>query len=232
MIKDLLQEKNLDLYLDYFKQSKKNYMTLKWTFTVLFFILYSTGVMFTQRYVFFLGLPVVVLFVNKYFYFNFVLRKKQSDLLKTYLFPEFLRYFRCLLGTSGNVYTTLQATVPYVKEPLKTELRVLIQKLERKNERNPYMEFADVIGSSDANMVMSMIYEFAEFGICKEAIQELEQFIEKLHENKTNELIKKKVHQMDIYSVPSLLLAVFFVFSFAGVLFVYYMSQVTGMLTF
>lgn len=189
-------------------------------------------VIFLKKYLLFLALPIILIIANKYAYLNLVARKKKDDLLKTYLFPEFLRCFICLLGVSGNVYSTLKATVPYVKEPLKSELLQLIANIEKDNDRSHYVEFANSIGNSEANMVMSMIHEFIEFGIQKEALQQLEQFIERLQENKTNELIEKKVQEMDKYSVPSVLLSVFFVLSFAVILFVYYMSQIQGSLNF
>ncbi|GIN75115.1 flagellar assembly protein FlaJ [Bacillus licheniformis] len=232
MIIEILKEKHLNLYLNYFGKTRKSYEINKWLITFLVFFIYSMIVIFLKQFLIFLALPVVLLAANKFAYINLVARKKKDDLLKTYLFPEFLRCFICLLGVSGNVYSTLKATVPYVKEPLKAELQKLITNIERDNDRRHYIEFANSIGNSEASMVMSMIHEFSEFGIQKDALQQLEQFIERLQENKTNELIERKVREMDKYSVPPVVLSVLFVLSFAVALFVYYMSQIQGSLNF
>ncbi|QHZ53356.1 type II secretion system F family protein [Paenibacillus larvae] len=226
MFKDVLQEKNVDVYLEYFGQPKKQYRALKWMCTVLIAGLYGLAVWMMHRDMYWMGLPLVALGANKFLYLNLILKKRKQDLLKTYLFPEFLRYFISLIETSDDVRLVLEETVPYVKEPLKEELVALIEKLKETNDPSAYMQFADSIGSSEASMIMSIIHECAEFGIQKEAIHELERFIETLHENKTNELIERKIRQMDVYAYPALLLSVGFVLSFAGVLFMYYMSKI------
>ncbi|RXY92046.1 flagellar assembly protein FlaJ, partial [Klebsiella pneumoniae] len=47
-----------------------------------------------------------------------------------------------------------------------------------------------------------------------------------------NELVDKKVEAMDVFSVPALFLAVGFVAGFAGIIFIYYMNQISNAITF
>lgn len=224
---NLLFEKDLDTYLEYFNKKKKNYTIFKWSLALLVFFIYALGALFVKKYWLLILAPLFSFIAYRYPYFQMVMQKKRSDLLKSYLFPEFLRYFISLIHSSGNVYLTLKATIPYLKEPLRTEVQKLVKKIEVKNDRKAYMEFADYIGSSEANLIMSMIYEFTEMGIKKETLAELSSYIDKLHENKTNELIDKKVRSMDIYSFPSVLLAAFFILGFAGTILVYYWTGIS-----
>ncbi|MDR5021414.1 flagellar assembly protein FlaJ [Bacillus thuringiensis] len=232
MLGEVLREKYLDMYLEYFHLNKKAYRITQWALTLIIFMLYSLGVMITKNYIYFLGLPIAVVAANKYSYFTLVLRNRNANIEKTFLFPEFLGYFLGLLGTSGNIYATLKNTIPYVKGPMQSQLELLVEKIEDNNDRAYYLEFADFVGTSEANMVMSIIYEFSEYGVKKEALQELELFIDKIQENKVNELVDKKVEMMDMYSVPALFLAMAFVAGFAGILFMYYMGQITDSITF
>ncbi|MHA4046149.1 flagellar assembly protein FlaJ [Bacillus cereus] len=232
MFGEILREKHLEMYLEYFNLNKKAYRITKWMLTVVIFMVYTLVVMLTKKYVFFLGLPIVVIAANKYNYFSLVLRNTNANIEKTFLFPEFLRYFLGSLGTSGNVYTTLKETAPYLKGPMQAQLNLLVEKIEKSNDREHYIEFADFVGTSEANMVMSIIYEFSEYGVKKEALQELEMFIDRIQENKVNELVDKKVEAMDIFSVPALFLAVGFVAGFAGIIFIYYMNQISNAITF
>lgn len=232
MLGEVLREKYLDLYLEYFHLSKKNYRITQWALTVIIFMLYSLGVMITKNYTFLVGLPVVVFAANRYSYFSLVLRNRNANIEKTFLFPEFLRYFLSVVETSGNLYTALQNTILYVKGPVQSQLKLLVEKIEKDNKREYYLEFAEFIGSSEANMVMSIIYEFSEYGIKKEALQELELFIDKIQENRINELIDKKVEVMDLYAVPALFLSVLFVAGFAGIVFMYYMNKISSSLIF
>lgn len=224
---NLLLEKDLDVYLEYFNKKKKNYTILKWSLAVFVFLIYALGALFIKKYWLLILAPLFSFIAFRYPYFQMVMQKKRSDLLKSYLFPEFLRYFLSLIHTSGNVYLTLQATIPYLKEPLRSEVQKLVEKIEQKNDRKAYMEFADFIGNSEAQLIMGMIYEFTEIGIKQETLAELASYIDKLQENKINELIERKVRSMDIYSAPAIILGTFFILGFAGTILVYYWTGIS-----
>lgn len=173
-----------------------------------------------------IAMPIVGFLGYKVPYIELINRKGKEDLIKQYMFPTFLRYFISLLDTQGNVYQTLKATVPYMKDPLKTEVASLVLKLEKQNvnSRDAFMDFAEYIGSSEAHMVMGMIYEFNEEGISKDDIRELEDMIKNLQENKTDELIEQKVLSMDKHANPIMVYGLIFVFAFTILVFISYLD--------
>ncbi|GAA2776160.1 hypothetical protein GCM10010451_68710 [Streptomyces virens] len=138
-----------------------------------------------------------------------------------------MRYFISLLSTQGNVYQTLKATIPYIHEPMKSKLEKLVEDLDRQNinNREAFLEFAESIGSSEAFMIMEMIFEFHEEGINKEDVQELENTINNLQQNKINELIEYKVNQMGKHANPILVYGLIFIFLFTGITMIAYLSQ-------
>src|SRR5690625_6104012 len=107
-------------------------------------------------------------------YIDLIRKKRRDNIIKKFMFPTFLRYFISLLDTQGNVYQTLRATVPYLSEPIKTEVIKMLVKLKHQNvnNRDAFMNFVEYIGSSEAHMIMGMINEFNEEGINKEEVKE------------------------------------------------------------
>src|SRR5690625_6360346 len=76
-------------------------------------------------------------------YIDLIRKKRRDNIIKKFMFPTFLRYFISLLDTQGNVYQTLRATVPYLSEPIKTEVIKMVVKLEQQNvnNRDAFMDF-------------------------------------------------------------------------------------------
>ncbi|KRG16865.1 hypothetical protein ACA29_03010 [Lederbergia galactosidilytica] len=217
MFFELIKENRLNDHLAYFKKEKKDFIKVRIIYGLLFTLIGAIIIYMMGKMLYFLALPVLFILAFKYPYYNLVKNKKRIDNDNSYLFPDFLGSFIGLIPSSGNVYQTYQtlvATLPYTKEPLKTGLEELIAKIEDENKREHYMDFADYIGTSESYMVMDMIYQFSEFGIKKEPLKELERFVQDLETNKQNEVIAKKMNDMEYLGFLPIFISMYFIMGF------------------
>lgn len=226
MLIELIKEDYLDVYLEYLNRDKKKFRNVRFIFGGIMFLAFALGVLIMKKYMLFLGIPIAFLIGYKLPYLNLMMSKKQSDLMVSFMFPQFLQTFMALLSTSGNVYQTLKATLPYTSEPLKGRLKNLVAKIEDENNRDNYVEFAEFVGTSEAYMIMDMIYQFSEFGVRKEIINELKNYIQNLQENKVDELIERKMVAVEKYGFAPVFISLFMILGYAGVIFWYYMHDV------
>lgn len=231
-MQDFLKETNLQAYLDYFNRERKAFTRVRFIMATLFALLYMMAIFLLQKNIFFLGMPVVAFIGYKVPYLKLLQQKKQSDLINSYLFPEFLDSFlACLASSSENIYQALLATVPYTKGSLKKELKKLIKGIQQKNDRDDYLEFAEYMGTSEAYMVMDMIYQFSVFGVKKEALKELSEYIRHINENKVDELIQSKMEDMDKLAIGPMVILLLLIGGFAATVFLhFYFQNVVGAL--
>jgi cyanate lyase len=224
---EILLERNRHLYYDYFNIDERKFFRKRFTTALLFFICIAAVIFSTGNLWLIAGIPIVMFIGFKLPYIELVSKKSKQDIIKQYEFPTFLRYFISLLGTQGNVYQTLNAIIPYIHDPMRAELEKLVKKLSENNVQNreAFREFAESIGSSEAYLIMEMIYEFHEEGITKEELKELENLVDKLQENKVNELIEYKVNKIGKHANPILVYGLLFIFLFTGVVLVAYLTQ-------
>lgn len=224
---EFLTEKNKSIYFDYFGVNEKKFFGNRVLLTIVLLAAYLFLTYSFNNWWLLIGIPFVMLIGFKLPYLRLMSLKEKDDIIKQYVFPTFLRYFISLIETKGNVYQTLKSIVPYLDNPIKAELERLITKIDRKNvsNRDAFMEFAEYIGSGEALMIMSMIYEFNEEGIRKDDLKELENIIEQLQENKTNELIEYKVAKMDKYANPIILYTITYILCFAGLVLMAYIRE-------
>ncbi|MFD2658477.1 type II secretion system F family protein [Gracilibacillus thailandensis] len=224
---EFLLERNRQLYYSHFHIDEKKFFNKRLMMALAFFLIYAVIIFRTGNVWLIAGVPIVMFIGFKIPYLELVSKKNQHDIIIQYEFPTFLRYFISLLSTQGNVYQTLKATIPYIHEPMKSKLEKLVEDLDRQNinNREAFLEFAESIGSSEAFMIMEMIFEFHEEGINKEDVQELENTINNLQQNKINELIEYKVNQMGKHANPILVYGLIFIFLFTGITMIAYLSQ-------
>lgn len=224
---EILFEKNRELYYAHFHIDERKFFKKRLSTSLVFLLFYVAVILSYKNIWLIAGIPIVMLIGFKLPYADLVSRKSKHDIIKQYEFPAFLRYFISLLNTQGNVYQTLKATIPYIHDPLRTELKKLVKNLEEHNvdNRDAFIEFAESVGSSEAYMIMEMIFEFHEEGINKEDVRELESTINSLQENKVNELIEYKVGKMTRHADPILVYGLVFIFLFTGMTLIAYMSQ-------
>lgn len=230
MFNELLKERLLDAHLEFFRKDKKKFLIHRILYAVVVSMLYAMVIMIIKKPIWLIDLPVAFYVGWKFAYLKLLSTKNNIDVKNSFLFPQFLQSFIALLPSSGNVYQTLKTTLNYTPDPLDKELIKLIQKIEKGNDRNAYLAFANYIGSSEAYMVMNMIYQFSEQGVEKESIQELERYIQNLQENKVDELIQHKMNASDKFGLFPILISLFLVIGFAGVVFMHSMTNVTDAL--
>lgn len=230
MFNELLKESLLDAHLDFFRKPKKKFFIQRILYGVIVSMLFAMIIMVLKTPIWLIATPATFYLGWKFAYFKLLYTKNNIDVKNSFLFPQFLQSFIALLPSSGNVYQTLKTTVNYTPDPLDKELVKLIKKIEQGNDRNAYLEFAEYIGSSEAYMVMNMIYQFSEQGVEKESIQELERYIQNLKENKVDELIQYKMNASDKFGLFPILISLFLVGGFAAVIFLHYMRDVTDAL--
>src|SRR5690625_3392127 len=133
---NLLIEKDFHIYEEYFRLDRKKFMTRRFFIGLLLPVLFILIYMLVKNNILLYTLPLVAILGYKLPYIDLVRKKRKDDIIKQYLFPTFLRYFISLLDTQGNVYQTLRATVPYMSEPIKTEVIKMVVKLEQQNVNN------------------------------------------------------------------------------------------------
>jgi hypothetical protein len=224
----ILFEKNLDTYLSYFQISKKAFLRSRLKMVLVILIVFSTFIFFNQKPYYILFSPIIFFLAWK-LPFLFLLRQKNYDgLLKTYLFPNFLKLFICLFPVKETVLRTLQSTTDYLENgSFLRELKLLISEIEGRNcdTSMPFIKFADYIGTSEAHLVMSFLYEFDQQGIKKEELLTLESIVQDMHENMVNEICLIKENKMMKFANPPIFLALTFIFSFVLSIFYYYLAN-------
>lgn len=228
MITELMREEMRDYILKYYGKDKKKFKQTRLIMGALFALVAAMFILYMQKYMF-LFIVLVVFFVGyKYPYFTMYNQKQKDDYLNSYLFPEFLQSFIALIPTSANVYQTLIETVPYTRKPLQAQVELLIKNIEENNSRDHYLKFAEYVGSSEAYMIMDMIYQFSEFGIKKEAIKELEDYITEIQKNRVDALIEKKVGSMEFLGFLPIFISLITILGFAVAVMIHYLGGVTG----
>jgi Flp pilus assembly protein TadB len=230
-MKKLFSEEHLDQYLEYFSIPKKKFQNNRIVLAALFFFV---GVLLaTQSTRAIILIPIFMFFGYKMPYFSLANKKKKSDILKNFAFPKFIDTFLTLLDTQGNVYNTLKATVPHIKDPLSSKLQKMVEDIETgEDRRQPYIEFAQYVGSPEAFTTMDKLYQFDTEGIRKESLNTLESHIRNLNENKTKEVIDKEIRKTERFGFPPLIFAVIFVLSFMGIQFYYYGTTMSNYLNY
>lgn len=222
----ILSEKNVDMYLRFFGTSRKSYKTEKMLFALIgallgFIIAFFSSNIFLYSLVLILGLVGY-----KLPYILIRSSKSNQDMLNKYIFTEFLQSFIALIGTTGNVYATLVASREYVREPLGTELDKLIDLIEFDNKREYYLDFAKYIGTSEAHMVMDMIYKFSAYGRDDKALQKITELIDTIQHNQIDEVIHTKMVKMENVGFLPLFISLILVGGFTASLFIYYFGQI------
>lgn len=232
MFVELLNEQNLERNLRHLGKDATKFRKTRFVYMFIL-LLFAGGAYFAVKdWTWFFTLPFAAIIGYKLPYYNLLSYKQKTDRLNTQMFPEFLVTFVALLPTSGNVYQALVASLEYTKEPLRSSLERLIRKIEDDNRREDYMDFADYIGTSEAYMLMDMIYQFSEYGIKKEALVEMQRFSQELDKNKMAELIEQKIVKMEPLGFIPVFISLFFILGFAGVIGWYYISDVMDVLAF
>lgn len=225
---DFLLEKNKHNYLDYFKISPSYFLRRRIMTTVIFALLYGAIMWLFPNPFLFIGLPLAFYFGYKLPYIELLRMERHEAIVKEYMFPTFLRYFLALIETQGNVYQTLVATIPYMEDPLRSELIKLVQRLDDSSAdtREAFLDFAEFIGSSDAHLIMSMIHKFNEEGIIKEELKELDDNVNLLQENKTNEIIELRANSLSKHADPIVAGGLAYVIGFTIILIFAYMNEI------
>ncbi|MGE7924696.1 hypothetical protein ACQKND_16155 [Viridibacillus arvi] len=221
----LFKETDKEYLIQYFKIPRKKFRNRRLLFAfIIGFMLLALG--FRQNSLLYLAVPVGVFIGYKIPYYEMRKMKSMQDVIKQLMFPSFVRHFVSLIDTQGNVYQTLLKTTEYVKEPIKEQLEVLVSKLGVSDQQNreAFMEFAYFINSSEAVMIMSMIYEFDKEGIQKEGLKELEDILSELQENKVEEMLNMKTSSMGKFATPVIVYTIAFVLLFTSITFFTYFS--------
>ncbi|MEC1177271.1 hypothetical protein P9B03_02140 [Metasolibacillus meyeri] len=232
MIRELLTEQLREVHLSFFHLPKKRFMTQRWLYSFLLSLLFCMGISITQaEVIWYLGLPTAFFIGWKTPYLRLLMEKNTVDVKNAFLFLPFSQSFMVLLpSVNGNVYQALKLTVPYTAAPLDKKLKELIEKIEKGNNRQDYLDFAKYIGSPEAYMIMNMIYQFSEQGIQKESIQTLQRYIQNIQENKVDQLIETKMDTSFKISFLPVLLSLFIVGAFIVLIFAHYFKTIADAL--
>lgn len=219
---DIITEKDMDMYMAYYNVKDQEVRKNRIMYAVLFAMLgILIGVMNPMGYFI---TPLLAYAGMKIPYIRLRGAKKKQDVINSYAFPEFLQSFLALVNSSGNIYQTLKETVPYVDEPLRSELEKLINLINYDNRREFYMEFADYIGTTEAYMVMDMIYQFSVYGNDEKLLREVSGYIRGIQENKVEEIIESKMAKMDNVGLIPIFIVLFAVAGFTVVIYIHFMQ--------
>lgn len=225
MLSELISEQELDKVLGYFGRNKRKFSIIRAIYGVLFGIIGLGVFIYLKDFTYLILVPALALLGYKLPYHGLLTEKKKRDTLNSHMFPQFVTNFLASLPTSGNVYQTLVETLPFTEDPMRRELEKLIGNIEEKNDREDYLDFAEYVGTSDAYMVMDVIYQFSEYGIKSDALRELQVYILELEKNKMDELIERKIVGMDYIGYIPIFISMFMLMGFAGVLIYHYLQE-------
>lgn len=219
---EILFERNRNVYLEYFKIDKGAFLKRRLMIGLGLLVLFGVIALVLSSMKLLMFAPLFGLVGYKLPYFEILNNKSQDDLIREYLFPDFVKCFLALIESQGNVYQTLKATIPRVKQPLRAEVEKLVSSLETSsvNTHDDFMRFADAVGSHDAYNIVSILHEFHEEGVSKEDLRSLEDTANKLQENKVNVFIINKANTIEKHANPLLVYTLFWIISFTMILFV------------
>lgn len=223
MLTELIREERLHTVLRFFDKEYKSFRTTRIIYLIAFVMIGLMASMIAAKSPwFYLTVPAAGIIGWKLPYYNLLALKSKYDKINAHLFASFLTSFMALVPSTGNVYQTLVACVPYTKEPLQGKLLLLIEDIEKGNSRDGYLAFAEYVGSGESFMLMDMIYQFSEFGMKKDTLKELFEHVQDLQKNRIDEVIESKMRSMDMLGFMPMGIAMFMVMCFAGVLIAHY----------
>lgn len=227
-MKKLFVENDLELFLDNLKISKRRFIIERIKMaTVLPLMIFALVIMLDNPRLLLIT-PLFAFMGWKMPYFNLVNEKNRNDIIKKNIFPQFLRYFVSLYPTNETVLRTLGAIVPFIDEKnFRDELIKLIESVGVRDvdSSQAYLDFAEFIGTGEARLVMSFLYEFDQMGIKKEELTMLENIVNEMHENSVKELCEYKANKIQRYANPIVIASLFFVFCFVMVVFYSYLTS-------
>lgn len=230
MIFEILQERKREENLAYFQMTHKKLNQQRLLYSILGVLIGGLMYWQLQTVPMLLAMPIGMFIGYKIPYYLLIQKRKQADQNNRLLFPEWLGTFIALIPVTGNVYKTLEATIPYTKEPLRTGVLKLVTNIQQENDRNEYMYFADFVGTVEASLVMDTIYQFSEYGRNSESLKTLEEMMLNLERNTQEEIIHKKIGAMENLGYLPLFLSMFFILGFVAIMFMEYLTPVLNAL--
>lgn len=156
--------------------------------------------------------------------------KTQNNRLSL-MFPEFLQTFIALLESSptSSIVTILETTVPYLKSPIRQQIVKLVNAIYQDGTdsqvRISMMNFASYINSPEASRIMSLIYSMYVEGANPEILKELNEKVTQLNNNKVDAYVSKKATALSGKAFPSLVLGVFYILVYVGLVGLRYVSD-------
>ncbi|MGR0121722.1 hypothetical protein [Bacillus halotolerans] len=225
-MKDLLFAKSQKVLLDMFKVKKGEFIiqniicgiALAIPFLIISFLLKVPLLA--------LGSPLLFMIGYRIPYLSLLGKKYHIDTIKYYSFPKFLRNFINFSETQGNVYKTFEAILPYTENPIKDEVVKLMAKLNDprctlEDRREAFFDFGKFVGTPEAFLVINTISNFDQEGINREALEKLEDLVQNLQNNKTNEYIHNKVKAQEKFANVPIISGLCFTFFFTGIIIFY-----------
>lgn len=228
---ELLIEKNHDLYIGYFKYDPKVFK--RYRLKQAFLLMLALGVcgLFTMQLSLMIILPIIGFIAGyKYPYHQMMTHKKRDEIMRGYMFPTYLKNFLNILETNGNVYQTFIESIKYTDEPLKSAVQEMVLAIEIDKTQRPFIEFANYVGSQEANQIMGVIYQFTTVGLDTAKLRKLNETVDKLQENKINEMISYKVTSLERFSNFPVIVTLLYTMSFVGTLLFLHFNNVMEML--
>lgn len=156
--------------------------------------------------------------------------KTQNNRLSL-MFPEFLQTFIALLESSptSSIVTILETTVPYLKSPIRQQIVKLVNAIYQDGTdsqvRISMMNFASYINSPEASRIMSLIYSMYVEGANPEILKELNEKVTQLNNNKVEAYVSKKASALSGKAFPSLVLGVFYILVYVGLVGLRYVTD-------
>lgn len=168
----------------------------------------------------------------KFMYMKLMSSNKAQESQMALMFPEFLQTFTALLyaSPSSGIVSVIESTIPYLRQPIRQQTVKLVNRMYQDgtnlNVRNAIMEFSAYIGTSEARRIMSLIYNMYVEGSNPKLLDELDEKVSALNENKVNEYVSFHGNALSNRSFWSIVLALMFILGFAFIVGGTYVSQI------
>lgn len=230
-MKDLILETKLDTYKKALDINNQLFQKQRITYAMVFGLLgiLVTGILFflfgTTYLVLGLFITTFLVFIGwKYMYFQLVNQHTRLRKVLGILFPDFLTTYISILSSQdeANVLSALNSAIPYIKEPLRGRLVVLV----RKATDNPtnegvwkaFNEFAKEVGDEEAEPIMGLIVDMYTSGVNKESLSDLEDRVKTLRQDKIKEYADEKNRKMkNKAGMFALMVVTAYIFGWAGI---------------
>lgn len=159
---------------------------------IALFVGAGVALMFLQKKLVFLLIPVAGAILYSYFFLGRYSRKLAKQGRKEEEeFVTLFTYFQVYLNDGYNIYNALTSLVPFASPVMRMRLEHLIEDIDADKSITPFVEFANAFADIQIRQVMLSVFQMVDQGTSEAYLQQFRHIFGKLSDQK-HELYKQK----------------------------------------